>query len=215
MDFSKEPDDSPKGPQSANNGSWVPAPDHVDPSVTEVDAEVTAPGPLPARESRGGGRRQRASAKPTEQRSGTPPTVPAARPSVRDAASTNGSAPTDTGVPAGGSASTQRPGPSPGERTTTGEEDPWVLRPRGLESERVLDRWNQVQSGFVDDPHTSIREADALAREVTEAVITALEEQRTALRATWDGAGDGDTEALRLALRDYRSFVRHLNGNTG
>lgn len=213
MDFSKEPDDSPQGPHAANNGSWVPAPDHVDPSMTEVDAEVATAGPT--RGSQGGGRRERASTKPTKQRSDAPPTIPVARSSARDTASTNGDAPTNTGAPAGEGTPTQRPGAPMGERATAGEEAPWVLRPHGLESDQVLGRWDQVQSGFVDDPHTSIREADALATEVTEAVVTALEEQRTALRATWDGAGDGGTETLRLALRDYRSFVRHLNGNTG
>lgn len=70
-----------------------------------------------------------------------------------------------------------------------------------------------MQIGFVDDPRSSVVEADALAAEVAEAVVAALEERRTALRAAWDEAEGVDTEALRLALRDYRSFVRHLAGD--
>ena len=209
MDFSKEPDDSPKGPRTMDNGSWVPAPDHVDPSVTEVDGEVTTSAPLPARG--GGGRRERASNRPKGQSSGTTPIVPAARSSVRDTTAANGDASTGTGAPTVGGISPRRPGGPEAQRATPGGEATWALRPRGLESDQVLDRWDRVQSGFVDDPHTAVREADALATEVTEAVISALEEQRTTLRAAWDGADDGDTETLRLALRDYRAFIGHLS----
>lgn len=201
MDFSKQPDDSPKSTRTENRGTRVPAPDHVDPSMRDVNAEVEDPGSLPVREPQVGGVRGRTSTESTERRSDSTPTIPTARSSAKG--------PTSAGSSLTGSPST---GPV-GDRPTPRDEAPWELRPHGLDSNRVLDRWNQVQSDFVDDPHTSIREADALAGEVTEAVIAALEEQRTALRATWDGARGGDTEALRLALRDYRSFVRHLNGD--
>jgi hypothetical protein len=75
----------------------------------------------------------------------------------------------------------------------------------------VHDRWNEAQGEFVDDPPGSVREADALATEVADAVIAEIESRRTALRTAWDNAG-ADTEALRLALRDYRAFVKRLAG---
>lgn len=170
MENPKEPADTPKDSTSADNGPWITAPDHVDPTTTEVEVEVKDPEPLPKREPKSGaGRRKRV---PAAQRRPSSPD----RPSKRDG-------------------------------------EPWRLRPRGLEVPGIQDRWKEVQIGFVDDPRSSVVEADALAAEVTEAVVAALEERRTALRAAWDDAEGADTEVLRLALRDYRSFVRHLSGD--
>lgn len=203
MDFSKQPDDSPKNIRTEDRGTRVPAPDHVDPTMREVDAEVKNPDSLPAREQKGGGVRSHASTESTKRRSDSTRTIPPARSATRDTVSANGKAPA------------RHAERSPGEQSTTREGSGWKLRPRGMEPGRVLERWNHVQSDFVDDPQTSIREADALAAEVAEAVVTELEERRTELRSTWDGTGIEDTETLRLALRDYRSFVRHLSGDSG
>lgn len=88
-------------------------------------------------------------------------------------------------------------------------------RARGAKLERVRERWNATQGKFVDDPHGAVREADALAAEVADAVVAEIEERRSALRSAWDEGAGTDTESLRVALRDYRSFVEHLvNTNT-
>lgn len=97
-------------------------------------------------------------------------------------------------------------------RRTPDPSETWRLRPRGLAAREVRDRWNQAQGEFVDDPPHSVREADALASEVAEALIAEIEARRAALRSVWNDT-DADTEALRLALRDYRSFVRQLAGD--
>lgn len=201
MDFSKQPDDSPDSIRTESRGTRVPAPDHVDPSVKDVNAEVTDPGSPPARGTREAGRRERSWSEPAEQSHGTSANVPPARSAARGTVSANREA------------STPPVEDSPNERTQN--DSHWELRPHGLKPGQVHDRWNHVQSDFVDDPQTSIREADALAAEVAEAVVTELEERRTKLRSTWEGAGIEDTETLRLALRDYRSFVRHLSGEPG
>lgn len=196
MEPPKEPHDPPKDPASAASGPWIPAPDHVDPTTTEVRAEVRDPDPLPEREPKSGaGRRKRVPAAQKRPIPGTESTPPPARPR---------STPERTSPPSRSS--------SPG-RPSKRDGEAWRLRPRGLEGSGVLDRWKEVQIGFVDDPRSSVAEADALAAEVAEAVVAALEERRTALRATWDEAEDVDTEVLRLALRDYRSFIRHLSGD--
>lgn len=188
METPKEPHDPPKDATSTDSGPWIPAPDHVDPTTTEVEAEVRDPDPLPKREPKSGAvRRKRV---PATQKRPDPGTERASS-SARSA--------------------TEKPS-TPG-RPSKRDGEPWRLRPRGVESSRVLDRWKEVQIGFVDDPRSSVAEADALAAEVAEAVVAALEERRTALRAAWDEAEGVDTEVLRLALRDYRSFVRHLSGD--
>ncbi|MFJ9556146.1 hypothetical protein ACIRPH_20185 [Nocardiopsis sp. NPDC101807] len=82
--------------------------------------------------------------------------------------------------------------------------------PRGMDPGDVRERWQETQGGFVDDPRGTVREADALAAEVAEAVISGIEARRAALRSAWSEGDGSDTESLRLALRDYRSFVEHL-----
>ncbi|WP_241463315.1 hypothetical protein [Nocardiopsis alba] len=84
-----------------------------------------------------------------------------------------------------------------------------------MDAAEVRRRWREIQGGFVDGPGESVLEADALAAEITEALVTALERRRAALRAAWDGDEKADTETLRLALREYRAFIQRLNGNEG
>ncbi|MBQ1084243.1 MULTISPECIES: hypothetical protein [unclassified Nocardiopsis] len=88
----------------------------------------------------------------------------------------------------------------------------WRPHPRDLVPRELRERWDEAQGEFVDDPPGSVRAADALASEVADAVIAEIEARRTALRTALEKADD-DTEALRLALRDYRAFVRGLLGD--
>ncbi|GAA1085509.1 hypothetical protein [Nocardiopsis metallicus] len=88
----------------------------------------------------------------------------------------------------------------------------WRLRPRGLVAHEVRERWTQAQGEFVDDPPRSVREADALADEVADALIAEIEARRASLRSVWNDS-EADTEALRLVLRDYRSFVKQMVGD--
>lgn len=94
-------------------------------------------------------------------------------------------------------------------RRTPGPSETWRPHPRGLIASEVRDRWNEAQGEFVDDPPRSVRDADALATEVADAVIAEIEARRAALHSVWNDA-EADTETLRLALRDYRSFVKQL-----
>jgi hypothetical protein len=91
---------------------------------------------------------------------------------------------------------------------------PWLASPSGMDPGGVRQRWNGTQGGFVDDPLQSVREADALATEVADAVVSAIEERRSALRSAWNDGEGTDTESLRRTLRDYRSFVKGLIGDT-
>ena len=100
--------------------------------------------------------------------------------------------------------------PAAGQRPADG---PWDLGPRAMRTEDVRDRWSEAQGGFIDDPQQAVRDADALATEVADAVVAEIENRRSELRSAWsDGAGS-DTEALRIALRDYRTFVKRLIGD--
>jgi hypothetical protein len=69
----------------------------------------------------------------------------------------------------------------------------------------MLGHWNEVQVSFVEDPRASVQAADALVREIHEALVAASAERLDRLAGAWDEGSD--TEQLRLALRQYRSFI--------
>lgn len=106
----------------------------------------------------------------------------------------------------------RRPAQTKGAAQAGSSGESWRLRPRGLDPREVRDRWVAAQGEFVDDPSQAVRDADALASRVAEAVVAEIEARRTELRSAWDGGSGTDTESLRRALRDYRSFVEHLAG---
>lgn len=109
-----------------------------------------------------------------------------------------------------GSADQGTPGrPASGGDATDGS---WSPHPRGLKPDEVRSRWNEAQGGFIDDPQQAVREADALASEVAEAVVAEIASRHSALRSAWSDSGSGDTETLRISLRDYRAFVQRLVG---
>jgi hypothetical protein len=65
--------------------------------------------------------------------------------------------------------------------------------------------WSEVLAMFVDDPRGSVTEASAIVDEAINAFIAAARARRASLAASWQ-AQDSDTEQLRVALRDYRTF---------
>jgi len=69
---------------------------------------------------------------------------------------------------------------------------------------RFRARWRELQSDFVDDPRRAVREADILVDEV----LRTIAEHRQRIAGEWQG--NTDTEGLRLAMREYRSFVDRL-----
>ncbi|MEU8195050.1 hypothetical protein AB0C10_14860 [Microbispora amethystogenes] len=67
-------------------------------------------------------------------------------------------------------------------------------------------RWREIKSGFVDDPRQSVEQADALVEEA----LSAFTSRREALLGQWKDNERGDTEALRLALHEYRTLLAQL-----
>ena len=65
--------------------------------------------------------------------------------------------------------------------------------------------WSEVLAMFVDDPRGSVTEASAIVDEAINALIAAARGRQASLAASWQ-AQDTDTEQLRMALRDYRTF---------
>ena len=93
---------------------------------------------------------------------------------------------------------------------TTGDED---LREPVLPADRTAGyrgRWDDIQSRFVDDPRSSVEQADTLVLEVVQDLQTTFGSERSSLEAQWQSGEDVQTEDLRVALRRYRSFFDRL-----
>jgi len=98
----------------------------------------------------------------------------------------------------------------PAETTREGTTDEAV--PPLFAEEKVTgyrDRWQLIQTGFVDDPHESVREADELVAAVISELATTFAEHKSELEGQWQ-QGEPATEELRVALRRYRAFFDEL-----
>ncbi len=73
----------------------------------------------------------------------------------------------------------------------------------------LRESWLKIQSGFVDDPRGAVSEAAGFVSDVTGTLVTALQDRERALRRSWEADGT-DTEGLRDAIREYRSFFELL-----
>ncbi|MFJ6389052.1 hypothetical protein ACIQJT_15740 [Streptomyces sp. NPDC091972] len=86
------------------------------------------------------------------------------------------------------------------------------------ECDKLSTRLQHAVAGFVDEPRSAVEEADHVLEEVAARFADAVKERRRTLRNSWqtgDGGRDkamsaGDTEQLRLALRDYRELTERL-----
>jgi hypothetical protein len=71
-------------------------------------------------------------------------------------------------------------------------------------------RWQEIQTGFVDEPRSSVEKADALVAELMQKLASVFSSEREQLEEQWDKGDDVSTEDLRVALTRYRSFFDRL-----
>ena len=102
-------------------------------------------------------------------------------------------------------------------------QDATELKPGDVEAEPVVtlmsadtaqgfrDRWRDVQLRFVDDPRAAAGEAQSLAEEAVDAMVSALTNHKNEL-GSWQSAEAGDTEQLRVVVRRYRDLIDRLLG---
>jgi hypothetical protein len=79
-----------------------------------------------------------------------------------------------------------------------------------VESEHFRTRWSQIQGGFVDEPRSSVQQADALVSEVIEKIAQMFASEHSSLESQWNQGSEVSTEELRKALQHYRSFFNRL-----
>ena len=77
-------------------------------------------------------------------------------------------------------------------------------------SEDMRSRWETIQAGFVDDPRTSVQEADELVAMAIKKLAESFADERAKLEQEWSKGNDVSTENLRQALRRYRAFFHRL-----
>jgi hypothetical protein len=109
----------------------------------------------------------------------------------------------------GDMANAERQDPAARERQMGGDDQSVALLER-QESERFRNRWNEVQAAFVDEPRSSVEEADALVAEVMKRIAQMFADERGWLEDQWNRGDEVSTEDLRLALQRYRSFFNRL-----
>jgi hypothetical protein len=77
------------------------------------------------------------------------------------------------------------------------------------EAEQFRSQWREVQSGFVDEPRSAVREAESLVGKLMDELKAHIDEQKRSLEGDWD-SDSKDTEELRVALRRYRSLFDQI-----
>jgi len=83
--------------------------------------------------------------------------------------------------------------------------------PAGPLASADLDQeWRDIQAAFVDDPRGAVRMAADATGTALSALIESLRERQSAVMSSEGSAGMQDTEHLRAALRQYRTFCQKI-----
>lgn len=93
------------------------------------------------------------------------------------------------------------------------QDDNEQSKPALLPSDEVADlrsRWNDIQTGFVDEPRRAVEDADALVASAMKRLAEIFASERAQLEGQWDKGDEVSTEDLRIALQRYRSFFGRL-----
>jgi hypothetical protein len=78
------------------------------------------------------------------------------------------------------------------------------------EIEDFRNRWNGVQTAFVDEPRRAVEQADVLVASAMKRLAEVFADERSKLEKQWDQGDNVSTEDLRIALQRYRSFFHRL-----
>jgi hypothetical protein len=95
------------------------------------------------------------------------------------------------------------------ESTDERDDDDTALLPDDQGAE-FHERWESIQTTFVDDPRDAVENADALVAELMQRLADGFARERERLEGQWSRGEDVSTEDLRVVLQRYRSFFRRL-----
>jgi hypothetical protein len=94
-----------------------------------------------------------------------------------------------------------------GKVTAERELEP-LLAPEDAQGFR--DRWESIQTRFVDEPRQAVEDADRLVAELMQQLAQTFNEERESLEAQLGEDEQTSTEDLRIGLQRYRSFFVRL-----
>jgi len=78
------------------------------------------------------------------------------------------------------------------------------------EAQDFRSAWKNIQVGFVDDPRSSLEQANQLITDTVKHLTQSFSTECQKLEEQWDSKDGTSTEDLRLLLRRYRSFFERL-----
>jgi len=78
------------------------------------------------------------------------------------------------------------------------------------ELQQLQNRWDKIQTDFVDQPRDAVREADHLVSSAMQRLADVFSTERAQLEQQWDRGDRVSTEDLRIALQRYRSFFQRV-----
>ncbi|WP_237522548.1 hypothetical protein [Streptomyces sp. SID1328] len=78
------------------------------------------------------------------------------------------------------------------------------------EADNFRERWAKIQGTFVDDPKDAVRSADALVADVIQSLAATFADHKKELEGQWSRGEQVETEGLRVALQQYRTFFNQL-----
>jgi hypothetical protein len=99
---------------------------------------------------------------------------------------------------------------SAGDRPVVSEEEERAPLFSPQDAEALRERWNDIQTGFVDEPRPTVERADELVAELMKRLAESFAQERGDLERQWDRGEQISTEDLRVTLRRYRSFFDRL-----
>lgn len=70
-------------------------------------------------------------------------------------------------------------------------------------------RFDELQTRFIDDPRDAVSAAESLVEEAVDRLMTDIRSRLDAIRS--QSGGDGDTERLRVAMREYRDVLTDVS----
>lgn len=95
------------------------------------------------------------------------------------------------------------------DRSTAADHGGQALIP-DQQADVLAERWQDIQTRFVDDPRRAVADADELVTAAIDAIRDRFDRHREQLESRWQGDGEASTEDLRHVLQDYREFFSRL-----
>lgn len=81
---------------------------------------------------------------------------------------------------------------------------------RRSEREDFRQRWETIQTNFVDEPRRAVDQADELVTDTMQKIADNFSRQRAQLEDQWARGDEASTEDLRVSLQQYRTFFDRL-----